>query len=215
MWLKSFQTDALHPLILLHSLCVCSELNIPRLITDPFSAVEVFVNEWSDDKGLTGPLPHTDWWLNLFPWGRPGYQWPRNNGNWLGQALASSSIAMLHAYRPALDTQPSSLTPSLIMADNKSMAVTTHSFSHAVNGLRVTLWPLRSATITPHSPISSGQRNNDLCKCWIALMKDITWYSRLAKYVLITKPRFCRWRLFSIFRTDFIGTVVEYFGSDL
>jgi len=38
-------------------------------------------------------------------------------------------------YKPALDTQPSSLTPSLIMADNKSKAVTTHSFSHAVNGL--------------------------------------------------------------------------------
>lgn len=130
-------------------------------------------------------------------------------------ALALTCCMPTDLYKLALDMQPSSLTPSLIMADNKSRAVTTHSFSHAVNGLRVALWPLRSATITPHSPISSGQRNNDLCKCWIALMKDITWYSRLAKYVLITRPRFCRWRLFSIFRTDFTGTVVEYFGSDL
>lgn len=88
-------------------------------------------------------------------------------------ALALTCRMPADLYKPALDTQPSSLTPSLIMADNKSRAVTTHSFSHAVNGLRVALWPLRSAAITPHSPISSGQRNNDLWKCWIALMKDI------------------------------------------
>lgn len=112
--------------------------------------------------------------------------------HWL--TLAPASRMPADQYNPTLDTQPSSLTPSLITADNKSTAVTTHSFNHALNGLRVALWPLRSAAITPHSAISSAQRNNDLCKCWIGLMKDIGRCTNTKKYFKIGKVCACRAR---------------------
>lgn len=112
--------------------------------------------------------------------------------HWLTLALTSRMPA--DQYNPTLDTQPSSLTPSLIKADNKSTAVTTHSFNHTLNGLRVALWPLRSAAITPHSAISSAQRNNDLCKCWIGLMKDIGRCTNTKKYFKIGKVCACRAR---------------------